>query len=63
MQAAGFAMELRAGQERLAALAAQLEGAAPEAGGRVPLANVVAGLQEVRVLHSAYLPADWLLIV
>lgn len=56
-------MELRAGQERLAALAAQLEGAAPEAGGRVPLANVVAGLQEVRVLHSAYLPADWLLIV
>ena len=59
---AGFAMELRAGQERLAALAAQLEGAAPEAGGRAPLANVVAGLDEVRVLHGADLPAAWLLI-
>lgn len=56
---AGYAMELRAGQERLAALAAQLEVAAPEAGGRDPLANVVAGLEEVRVLRGAYLPAAW----
>ena len=62
MHTAGFAVELRAGQERLAVLAAQLEGAAPEAGGRIPLANVVAGLDEVRVLHGAYLPAAWLLI-
>ena len=52
MQPRAFAVELRAGQERLAALAAQLEGAAPQGGGRVPLADVVAGLHEVRALHG-----------
>ena len=62
MHTARFAMELRAGQERLAALATQLEGPAPGAGGRVPLGNIVAGLQEARVLHGAYLPAVWLLV-